>query len=58
MRAEMKNKKMETLAYKHATHIPRWNEYRNGPFHVVSTWNTRGMFVGSYKITAKNRSEY
>ena len=29
--------------YKHTTSIPRSND---GRFHVVSTWNTRGVFVG------------
>ena len=33
---------IKSVPYKHTTCIPRWNER----FHVVSTWNTRGAFVG------------
>ena len=30
------------VPYKHTTCIPRWDDR----FNVVSTWNTRGVFVG------------
>ena len=49
---------MEKYPYKHTTCIPRWNYVK---IHVVSTWNTRGVFVGmsgyinfAYKVTYVN----
>ena len=40
----LSNTKTRTT-YKHFTCIPRWEDV-DGRFYVVSTWNTRGVFVG------------
>ena len=37
----------QTDPYKHTTWIPRWLKRRgNDPFHIVSTWNPCGVFLG------------
>ena len=38
--------------YKHTTCIPRWNNLET-TVHVVSTWNTRGVFVRKSHMSIK-----
>ena len=41
----------QTDPYKHTTWIPRWLKRRgNDRFHIVSTWNPRGVFVGIRRV--------
>ena len=41
----------QTDPYKHTTWIPRWLKRRgNDRFHIFSTWNPRGVFVGIRRV--------
>ena len=41
----------KTDPYKHTPRIPRWLKRRgNDRFHIVSTWNPRGVFVGIRRV--------
>ena len=45
------------IPYKHTTFIPSCNDVETTRLHFVSTWNTRGVFVGYLVLKGRTRKK-